>query len=237
MILEICVESLTGAKAAQLGGADRIEVCDCLALGGLTPNLDLVEQCMMLWKPNVMMMIRPHARDFIYDQDELSVMRNSICDAKRLGVQGVVFGALDQGGRLDKEACRRLIDAARPLEITFHRAFDECREPMQTLEDLIELGFDRVLTSGQAETATGGVAMLRQLVQSAEGRVSIIVAGNVRAENIHRLKVTGAREFHSSAKVRAATMTVEQSGPTSDPFEVCESEVRRLSIALHSVEL
>ncbi len=236
MLLEICVESLVGAKVAQVGGADRIEVCSSLALGGLTPSIGLVEQCIMLGNPGVMMMIRPHARNFVYDSSDQSIMLNDVLQAKRLGVQGVVFGALDKDCQLDTEACRRLIDAARPLEVTFHRAFDLVREPMQAIEELIDLGFDRVLTSGQAETAVGGVAMLKSLVQVAAGRISIIVAGNVRADNIQQLKAIGAHEFHSSARKQSQVASATTSDSVAEVFEVSQSEVQGLAIALHSVE-
>ncbi|MFO0943281.1 MAG: copper homeostasis protein CutC [Pirellulales bacterium] len=236
MILEICVETLAGAKAAQAGRADRIEVCASLALAGLTPSTGLVEQCVMLEPPRVMMMIRPHARDFVYDCDEIGAMLNDIQDAKRLGVQGVVFGALTHDGQLDKAVCRRLVDAARPLEITFHRAFDLVREPMQALEQLIDLGFDRVLTSGQADNAVSGIESLKKLVQVAAERISIIVAGGVRAENVQQLKETGAREFHSSARKLDQSASITRKGQIGELSEVSELEVRRLAIAVHSDE-
>lgn len=236
MILEICVESLAGAEVAAIGGADRIEVCSDLAVGGLTPSIGLVKQCVSLGNPRVMMMIRPHARDFVYDSNDQAIMLNDIQQAKQLGVQGVVFGALDKDCQLDTEACQRLVDAARPLEVTFHRAFDQVREPMQAIEELIDLGIDRVLTSGQAETAVGGIAMLKRLVQVATGRISIIVAGNVRAENIQQLKAIGANEFHSSARKRSPPVSASASGLPGEVFEVSESEVQALAVALHSVE-
>lgn len=238
MKLEICIESLSSAQAALAVGADRLEVCGSLAVGGITPSVELVEQCVELSysdlaRTNIMMMLRPHWRDFVYSPEDLKVMLNDIVVAKQLGVQGVVFGALTNDGSVDKELCRRLIDAARPLEVTYHRAFDVARDAFQALDDLLDLGFDRVLTSGQAETAVQGAQLLQRLVHHAGDRLTVIVAGNVRAENIRQLQLTGAIEFHSSARKLNSIDQLDTTDINNQSYEVDEAEVRAMASAMH----
>lgn len=243
MKLEICIESISSARTALVGGADRLEVCGNLAVGGVTPSLELVERCVELSssdfaRSNVMMMVRPHSRGFVYNQDDLKAMLRDIDVAKQLGAQGVVFGALTVDGCVDKALCRRLIDAARPLEITFHRAFDLARDPFQALDDLLDLGLDRVLTSGQADTALQGAQLLQGLIHHASEGLTVIVAGNVRAANIQQLRWTGASEFHSSARKLAsiAQLGSAQLGTTylnNQTYEVDEAEVRAMANVIH----
>lgn len=238
MKLEICIESLSSAQAALSGGADRLEVCESLSVGGVTPSAELVEQCVELSslnrpRSNIMMMVRPHWRDFVYCPEDLKTMLNDIFVAKQLGVQGVVFGALTADGSIDKEFCRRLIDAARPLEITFHRAFDVARDPFHALDALLELEFDRVLTSGQAVTALQGAQTLRTLVQHTKENLTVIVAGNVRAENIEQLQLTGATEFHSSARKYNSIDQIGSRDLNIQAYEVDEAEVRAIAHAIH----
>lgn len=243
MKLEICIDSLSSARTALVGGADRLEVCGSLAVGGITPRVDLVERCMELFPSdhslsNIMMMIRPHSRGFVYNQDDLKAMLSDIDMANQLGVQGVVFGALTADGCVNKSLCRRLIDVARPLEITFHRAFDLAQDPFQAMDDLMDLGFDRVLTSGQAETALQGEQTLKKLVHHAGDTLTVIVAGNVRAENIQRLQLTGANEFHSSARKLASiaqfgTARLGTTDLNDQSYEVDEAEVRAMAKVVH----
>ena len=238
MKLEICIESLSSAQAALAGGADRLEVCGSLAVGGITPSVELVEQCVELSSSNlassnIMMMIRPHWRDFVYSPEDLKVMLNDVLVAKQLGVQGLVFGALTADGSVDKELCRRLIDAARPLEITFHRAFDLAQDAFQALDDLLDIGFDRVLTSGQAETALQGAQTLQKIVDHVAENLTVIVAGNVRAENIRQLQLTGATEFHSSARKLNSIDQLGSSDLNGQAYEVDEAEVRAMAHAIH----
>ncbi len=243
MKLEICIESISSANTALVGGADRLEVCGNLAVGGVTPSPEIVERCVELSsadfpRSSVMMMVRPHSRGFVYNQDDLKAMLRDVDVAKRLGVQGVVFGALTADGCVDKSLCRRLIDAARPLEITFHRAFDLSRDPFQALDDLLDLGLDRVLTSGHAETAVQGTQLLQGLIHHAGEKLIVIVAGNVRAANIQQLQLTGASEFHSSARklVSVAQLSSAQLGNTilnDQSYEVDEAEVRAMADVIH----
>src|ERR1041385_3171424 len=157
MLVEACVDSVTGALAAVAGGAGRLELCTGLVEGGLTPSAGLVAAARERIAVPIHVLIRPRGGDFLYDADERTVMLRDIAGAKRLGVAGVVLGALDAGGRVDAERTRPMIDAARPLAVTFHRAFDLARDPAEALDALMALGIERVLTSGQAGTAEAGV--------------------------------------------------------------------------------
>lgn len=209
MLLEICIDRLASARAAREGGADRLEVCGELSAGGVTPSVGLVEACLALDGPAVMMMIRPHGGSFFYESDDVAVMLGDLRTAARLRVKGVVFGALTSDRRVDVETCRRLIDAARPLEVTFHRAFDLVRDPREALDALLDLGVDRLLTSGCAATAVEGAAVIRQLVTQAAGRLAVMPGAGVRGANVAELvRSTGVREVHASAsETRPAAQT------------------------------
>lgn len=198
--LEICIDRLDSAIAARDGGADRIEVCGALACGGTTPGAGLLSACLELSPLEVMVMIRPHAGPFVYSPLDLVVMEKEIAAARRAGAHGVVFGALTPDHDVDRAACRRLLDVAGPLGATFHRAFDLTRDPLEALEALIELGFERVLTSGQASTALEGARLLECLVKQASGRIVVMPGAGVSAANVaNLLALTNATELHASA--------------------------------------
>lgn len=200
MKLEVCIDRLESALAARDGGADRIEVCGALSVGGTTPSYGLTEDCASLGGLEVMMMIRPHAGGFSYGKDELGTMMRDIQVAKKLGVHGVVLGALRADGHVDSEVCQRLIDSARPLSITFHRAFDLTPDPIEALDVLLNLGVDRLLTSGHASTAMKGVKVIRELVQRAGTGLSVMAGAGIHAQDIAALvRATGVREIHASA--------------------------------------
>ena len=153
ILLEVCIDSISSAKAAKEGGANRLEVCSSLAGGGTTPSFGLVEHCAIDLEMPVMMMIRPHDGNFVYNKDDLDAMLTDIEVAKSIGAQGVVFGALTPNLELDLAVTKTLVETADELEVTFHRAFDVVRDPLATLAKLEELGVKRVLTSGQKATA------------------------------------------------------------------------------------
>lgn len=200
MKLEVCVDRIESARAAQAGGADRIEVCGALSIGGITPSRGLVEQCLELGSVEVMMMIRPHAGGFCYGAGDIDTLLRDIRVAKQLGVRGVVLGALREDGRIDRELCRRLIDAARPLSVTFHRAFDVTPDPAEALDCLLDLGVERVLTSGQAPSAFEGREVIRELVQRAGDALVVLAGAGVRWQDVVPLiQATGVREIHASA--------------------------------------
>lgn len=198
-LLEVCIESLASAHAARKGGADRLEVCSALGLGGLTPSIGLVSAIQDSLDLPAMVMIRPRHGDFCYSLGEWTQMEQTIHLVKELGVQGVVFGCLHQDNSLDVASTALLVKAADGMEITFHRAFDLVPNPHEAMESLIELGITRILTSGQAATAWEGRELIRQLVEQADGRISILPGAGISAENVTDLiDYTGVTEVHSS---------------------------------------
>jgi copper homeostasis protein len=202
-LLEVCVDSLEGLERARAGGAQRIELCSRLDVGGLSPGLELLSGACSACKLPLHVMIRPREGDFVYSDDEIEAMRAEIERAKGAKVSGVVFGALTRQAAIDRSTTRALAKLARPMSVTFHRAFDAVRDPQAELELLIEIGVDRVLTSGGAASALEGAAKLKRLVDQARGRIVVMPGGGVRAENASEiLAATGARELHSSTPFR-----------------------------------
>ncbi|MDU0372851.1 copper homeostasis protein CutC [Hymenobacter endophyticus] len=201
LTLEICAGSVQSAVAAQAGGAHRIELCQSLEQGGITPSYGTIERVLALLAVPVFVLIRPRPGNFVYDAEELAVMAADIRQCRALGCAGVVLGALDTAGRVDFAACQMLVEVAGPLPVTFHRAFDACPDQRQALEDIISLGCQRLLTSGGQPTAPHGQQQLAALVQQAAGRISIMPGSGVTPATLQELvRHTGAREFHASAK-------------------------------------
>jgi copper homeostasis protein len=199
--LEICAASLASAQAAQAGGAHRIELCQNLEQGGITPSYGLIRQVLAQVSLPVFVLIRPRPGGFLYDAGELAIMRDDIAACRELGCAGVVLGVLDTAGRVDLAACRELIELAGNMAITFHRAFDACSDQAQALEDIIALGCQRLLTSGGQASAEAGQNQLAALVAQAAGRIRIMPGAGISAGNVRALAAgTGAREFHASAK-------------------------------------
>ena len=199
--LEICAASLPSALAAQAGGAHRIELCQNLEQGGITPSYGLIRQVLAQVSLPVFVLIRPRPGGFIYSPDELAIMRTDIEICRSLGCAGVVLGVLDAAGRVNLAACRELVAAAGPLPVTFHRAFDACPDQAQALEDVIALGCQRVLTSGGQPTAEAGQNQLAALVRQAAGRIRVMPGAGITGANVRALAAhTGAQEFHASAK-------------------------------------
>jgi copper homeostasis protein len=204
--LEICAASLPSALAAQAGGAHRIELCQNLEQGGITPSYGLIRETLQQLSIPVFVLIRPRPGGFVYSADELAIMQADVDMCRELGCAGLVLGALDATGRVNVAHCRSLINRAGTLPVTFHRAFDACPDQAQALEDVIGLGCERVLTSGGQPTAEAGQHQLAALVAQAAGRISIVPGAGISAANIQTLAArTGAREFHTSAKKRLPT--------------------------------
>ena len=197
-LLEISVESVEAALAAERGGADRIELCDSLSVGGITPSAELMGAVHEHVGIPAFMMIRPRPGDFVYSAAEFDAMQKEIESAKKLGMNGVVLGILDSGCQIDVIRTRELVGLAHPLPTTFHRAFDECGDLLQGLEDVIRTGASRILTSGGAPTALDGAAMLARLVAAAQSRIVIVPGAGINASNVAEIaEKTRAREIHS----------------------------------------
>ena len=201
-IIEICSNSAWSCVEAEAGGASRVELCAGIPEGGTTPSYGEIKTAQALTSQiPINVIIRPRGGDFLYTEAEIQSMLLDIGLCKQLGVHGVVFGCLTQEGDIDVPLMRRLIEAAKPLSVTCHRAFDVCRDPFAALEQLIELGCDRILTSGQQSTAEKGIPLLKQLVEKAGDRIIIMPGCGVRENNIARIEAeTGAKEFHTSAR-------------------------------------
>jgi copper homeostasis protein len=203
--LEICVESVERAQAAERGGADRIELCSDLRSGGITPSAGFMQTVRRHVSLPIHALIRPRAGDFCYSTQEFEIMRDDIDAARRLGVDGIVLGILREDNRVDVERTRELVQMARPLPVTFHRAFDDCESPEKALEDVIQTGAARILTSGGKSSATDGLSTLAQMVQKAGARIGIMACGRINYENLaHIVQVTLASEVHTSVGASAA---------------------------------
>lgn len=197
-LLEIAVESLDTALAAERGGADRIELCAELIHGGITPSVATLRKIHEELEIPLFCIIRPRAGDFVYSDKDFVSMKRDISVARDLGVEGVVLGLLRCDGSVDVERTAELVQWARPLEVTFHRAFDETADQTRALEDVIATEATRILTTGGAATAMQGAGTLKRLVQAAGKRIVIMPGGGLDAANVAQLGAqTGAQEFHS----------------------------------------
>jgi copper homeostasis protein len=197
VLVEVCVDSVASAVAAQRGGAARVELCSNLVEGGVTPSAGLIEMTRAAVSLGIYVMIRPRAGDFCYDEDEFNVMRHDIEIAKNMRADGVVLGILDVNGNIDITRTRKLVDLARPLKVTFHRAFDMTTNLLHALEDVCTTGAERILTSGGEQTAAEGAAMIARLVKESSGRIVIMAGSGIKPENARGLvEGTEVKEIH-----------------------------------------
>ncbi|GAB4539993.1 MAG: copper homeostasis protein CutC [Anaerolineae bacterium] len=197
IILEVCIDSVEGAVAAQQGGAQRVELCADLLEGGITPSAGTIQLARRSVDIDLNVIIRPRGGDFCYTPLEFEVMKLDIQTAKAAGADGVVIGILNPDGSVDRERTAELIALARPMSVTFHRAFDMTRDPYQALETLIELGVDRVLTSGQESSVLEGLELISDLVRLAGERIIIMPGGGITGRNFKKIvAASGAREIH-----------------------------------------
>lgn len=198
VLLEVCIDDAAGIAAAAAGGADRIEVCSALSVGGLTPSAGLMRAARTSGIPAVAM-IRPRAGNFIFSKDDLAAMLADIALAREIGMTGVVIGAARPDHTLDLDMLARLRDAAGPLEVCLHRVFDLTPDPFAAIDQAVELGFSRILTSGQAQSVPEGLALLRELSGYAAGRISILPGGGITRANVGDVvRALGTREIHAS---------------------------------------
>ena len=200
MICEICVDSVAGVRAARAAGAQRVELCADLLEGGITPSLGAIRQARTVAGVDLNVMIRPRGGDFLFNDDEFATMRADIETAKAEGANGVVIGLLTAAGEIDRTRTRELVALARPLSVTFHRAFDVAAEPLGALETLIEPGVDRVLTSGQEPSVLEGLPLIVELMKRAGERIVIMPGGGITARNVERIVAAARpREIHFAA--------------------------------------
>ena len=247
-VLEVCVDGTASALAAKRGGADRLELCADLIIGGTTPSLALLRQVKEQTGLPVRALLRPRFGDFCYDRWELAQMVQSAAELVTAGADGIVTGVLTPDGQLDTEAMRPIYAAAaeqaeRPVALTLHRAFDVCADPFAALEAAVELGVCTILTSGQAASAPAGADLLRELVKRADGRVEILAGAGVSAENIPALAAqTGVRAFHLSGKqVLDSRMTFRREGvpmglPGFSEFEVWQTSEEKVRDARQALD-
>jgi copper homeostasis protein len=200
-VIEIATTDYTTTKAAVDGGADRIELCAALTEGGTTASYGTIRKCREAFGVQLFPIIRSRSGDFLYSEEEFEIMFEDVKLCKELRCDGVVIGLLTKNGSVDLKRTSKLIETAYPLDITFHRAFDRCKDPFEAMEQLIEIGCQRILTSGQRPTAPEGVELIAQLVKTADERIIIMPGSGVRKENIKNLaEKTKALEFHSSLR-------------------------------------
>jgi copper homeostasis protein len=244
IVVEVCVDSVASAMAAERGRAARVELCSGLIEGGITPSAGLIEMSRAVVKLDLAVMIRPRGGDFCYDREEFEIMQRDIAMAKRLGATAVVFGILDINGDVDVARTRQLVDEARPLSVTFHRAFDMTADLSRALDDVIAAGADRVLTSGGESTSLLGQKTIARLVQQAQRKIVIMPGSGIKPENARALvERTGVTEIHVGLRSSLPSPMLYQNprvcmgsveGREYQRFVVTEEVVRQLCGAFDS---
>jgi copper homeostasis protein len=242
ILIEVCVDSVTAAIAAERGGASRLELCSNLLEGGVTPSAGVIELVRSKISAGLQVMIRPRGGDFFYSLEEFETMRRDIMVAKKLGADGVVLGILDAHGNVDIAPSRELVELARPLKVTCHRAFHMSADLFRSLEDICATGADRVLTSGGEQTAWQGVGRISQLVKAARARIVIMAGGGIDDNNaVNIIEHTGVREIHvglgssSESPVLRRNLRISMGtalGREYQRFQVAEEDVMNLRRAV-----
>ena len=235
-LLEIIAFNIESVGIINVSGAHRIELCDNPGDGGTTPSYGMLKKAREKTSLPLFPIIRPRGGDFFYNEDEFSIMLTDIKLCRQLGMDGVVTGMLGRQGAVDTERCKKLVEVAYPMEITFHRAFDRTSNLAESLEQIIELGFDRILTSGGYPSVNDGAAAIAGLVKQADGRIIIMPGSGIRATNIAAIaKQTGAVEFHSSARISIpSSMKFMNKNMQEELFEtgVDQNEIKAMLEAL-----
>ena len=239
---EICANSVASCIAAQEGGANRVELCAGIPEGGTTPSYGMIRSARECISIALNVIIRPRGGDFLYNEEEINEMLYDIKVAKELGADGLVFGCLLPDGSVDKVNMARLMEAAGDTPVTFHRAFDHSSDPMQALEDIIELGCAHILTSGCRPTALEGAGLLAKLVEKAGDRLIIMPGCGVKESNIAEIaRLSGAREFHFSAREPVLSGMVFRNpevamGSEDDPYGTVQTTARRVAATIEPLK-
>jgi copper homeostasis protein len=200
ILVEICCGSLEDAMEAEQGGADRVELCSALFLGGLTPSLGTIVEAKARLKIPVVVMIRPRGGGFRYTQPEMAVMERDTMLACEQGADGIVFGVLNADGTIDEERCRRIRNLIGDRQAVFHRAFDVTPDPFRAMDQLVEMGFTRILTSGQEDTVPEGVSLIKRLIEYAGDRIEVLPGGGIKLTSLRQVvEATGSKQVHLTA--------------------------------------
>jgi len=235
--LEICTNSIESAIAAEQGGADRIELCTNLAEGGTTPSYGQIKWCIENLQLEVWPLIRPRGGDFLYNDAEFESILYDISICKQIGCKGVVTGLLNTDGSIDKQRCAKIIAAASPMPVAFHRAFDMSNDLSKSLETIIQLGFVRILTSGGKENAFAGANEIAKLVLQANGQIEIMPGAGITTDNLADIaRITGARNFHTTAKstmsskMQFRNKTSKMGGKNTNEFSYEETDLNKVKV-------
>lgn len=238
-IIEIATSDFESTKAAVDGGADRIELCANLGEGGTTQSYGVIKNCRENFDVKIYPIIRVRGGDFFYTDEEFNCMLDDALMCKKLGCDGVVIGFLHRDGTIDRERTLKLVESVYPLGVTFHRAFDRCKNPYRSLEQLIDIGCERVLTSGQQLTAPEGIELIKELNNFAKERIIIMPGSGVRPTNIKQLEaVTGCKEFHASLRIlQKSSVTYFPSAfinnPENNHYGVNGEEIKKMRESLN----
>ena len=214
MVIEICCSSISSVKNAINYGANRIELCQDLRNDGITPSKRLLNSAIKISTKPINVLIRPRIGDFFYSSEEIKLIEYEIKQIKLLPINGIVIGILNRENDLPINVLKKLVQIIKPLDLTFHRAFDIVNNPIKSMNELIEIGFDRILTSGQSNTAEKGLKMLLELKEKANGKISIMPGGGINENNCHIFLKNGFNEIHLSAKKKKKENKIE---PIADP--------------------
>jgi copper homeostasis protein len=239
-LLEVIAFDLASCAVAATAGANRIELCANPQEGGTTPSMGMMKLAREITPLPLFPIIRPRGGDFLYSEDEFACMQADVQMAKQIGCDGVVIGLLNSDGTIDRDRTQRLVELAYPMEVTFHRAFDRTREPLEALEAIIQIGCTRVLTSGQHPTALEGSEIIKKIVDAADERIIIMPGSGVRSSNLELLhQQTGATEFHCSARTQVPSgmqfiSSSMKEQMTSVQLDV--EEVKRLATILQEIK-
>lgn len=231
-ILEVIAFNLESCLIAERAGADRIELCDNPGEGGTTPSYGLIKMARLNTRIHLFPIIRPRGGDFLYTHEEFELMKVDIEICKNLGCDGIVTGILLKNGDIDRERMRSLVTLAYPMGVTFHRAFDRCNDPLKAMEDIIECGCERILTSGQRQNAMEGIDLIASLIEKSADRIIIMPGSGIRSDNINEMRTkTGATEFHSSARVKIKSkmeFVRSEMNESLEQFMLDENEVKKM---------